>query len=36
MGGALMEGRLWSRFLALQIRADLQGVPVSHSQPDER
>jgi cation diffusion facilitator CzcD-associated flavoprotein CzcO len=26
MGGALMEGRLWSRFLALQIRADLQGM----------
>jgi len=26
MGGALMEGRLWSRFLALQIRADLLGM----------
>ncbi|MFT3874140.1 MAG: NAD(P)/FAD-dependent oxidoreductase [Nocardioides sp.] len=26
MGGALMECRLWSRFLALQIKADLEGV----------
>jgi cation diffusion facilitator CzcD-associated flavoprotein CzcO len=36
MGGALMEGRLWSRFLALQIRADLPGVPVPQSQPGQR
>ncbi len=26
MGGALMEGRLWSKFLALQIKADLEGM----------
>jgi hypothetical protein len=26
MGGALMEGRLWSRFLAVQIKADLQEI----------
>jgi cation diffusion facilitator CzcD-associated flavoprotein CzcO len=26
MGGALMEGRLWSRFLALQIKATLAGT----------
>jgi len=26
MGGALMECRLWSKFLALQIKADLEGV----------
>jgi hypothetical protein len=26
MGGALMECRLWSRFLALQIKADLEGI----------
>jgi cation diffusion facilitator CzcD-associated flavoprotein CzcO len=26
MGGALMECRLWSRFLALQIKAELEGV----------
>lgn len=26
MGGALMEARLWSRFLALQLKADLVGI----------
>lgn len=26
MGGALMEARLYSRFLALRIKADLEGV----------
>jgi cation diffusion facilitator CzcD-associated flavoprotein CzcO len=26
MGGALMEARLWSRFLALQLKADLEGI----------
>jgi hypothetical protein len=26
MGGAMNESRLWSRFLALQIRADLNGL----------
>lgn len=31
MGGALMEARLYSRFLALQIKADLEGVaPAAH------
>jgi cation diffusion facilitator CzcD-associated flavoprotein CzcO len=28
MGGSLMECRLWSRFLALQIKADLEGLDV--------
>lgn len=31
MGGALMEGRLWSRFLALQIKAELEGMLPSRS-----
>jgi hypothetical protein len=36
MGGALMEGRLWSRFLALQIRADLHGMlPLHREQPGQ-
>jgi cation diffusion facilitator CzcD-associated flavoprotein CzcO len=26
MGGALMEARLWSRFLALRLKADLEGI----------
>jgi hypothetical protein len=28
MGGALMECRMWSRFLALQIKAELAGLDV--------
>jgi hypothetical protein len=32
MGGALMESRLWSRFLALQLKADLEGMAPAASQ----
>jgi cation diffusion facilitator CzcD-associated flavoprotein CzcO len=31
MGGALLECRMWSRFLALQIKADLEGIDVGGS-----
>lgn len=29
MGGALMEARLWSRFLALRLKANLEGIRLS-------
>jgi hypothetical protein len=36
MGGAMNEARLYSRFLALQIRADLAGLlpPLHDGAPD--